>query len=134
MADKKMYFHRTPGAKFHLQHPELAGQVREICFAGGYFETDDEQAIKELDKVANIPASQIYTVEKPLADPAEAAVKKEVMSQATNAFDQAHKITGPAETVPLPTAQAEVSAVTPSAVAASLEAAKAAVASAGKKQ
>lgn len=51
----KTYYHRVPGAKTHLP------DGLEIQFLGGIFATSDQYIISELDKVANNPASGIFT-------------------------------------------------------------------------
>lgn len=51
----KTYFHGSAGARF------IMPDGLELCFLGGRFTTDDAEIIKELDKVANIPTSQIFT-------------------------------------------------------------------------
>lgn len=103
----KQYFHRFPGAKFFMP----AGQ--EICFAGGEFNTATvkdtvmrAEVEKELDKIANSPASMIYTKDKDLAlDVSERATSNEVMETATAGFDNVNKInSSQAKTVELPQA------------------------------
>lgn len=51
----KTYYHRVPGAKTHLP------DGLEIQFLGGIFATSNQFIISELDKVANNPASGIFT-------------------------------------------------------------------------
>lgn len=51
----KTYRHMAPGAKFVMP------DGLEIVFMGGQFTTDDPSIIAELDKVANKPATMIYT-------------------------------------------------------------------------
>lgn len=99
----KVYFHRTPGAKFYM--PNGA----EIAFAGGRFDSsairDDEsrKAVElELDKVANIPSSHIYTMIRPVVGKDEVETTKELLSTATQQFDHVNKIPANTPTVPLP--------------------------------
>lgn len=103
----KQYFHRFPGAKFFMP----AGQ--EICFAGGEFNTATvkdpvmrEAVEHELNKIANSPASMIYTKDKDLAlDVSERATSTEVMETATAGFDNVNKInSSQTKTVELPQA------------------------------
>ncbi len=51
----KTYYHRIPGARTTMP------DGLEIVFAGGMFATSDPDIIRELDKVANKSASQIFT-------------------------------------------------------------------------
>jgi len=117
----KIYFHRTPGARF------IMPDAREIHFAGGAFSTEDTEVQTELDKVANVPASMIYTTREPIQAMEEKQLKSELISGATQAFDGDKRITGPAETVPMKVEP------TPKPTLAALEAAKAAVVNATKK-
>lgn len=57
MKDKavKTYHHMVRGAKFMMP------DGLEVQFLGGHFTTADEEIIAELDKIANRPASMIYT-------------------------------------------------------------------------
>lgn len=107
----KQYFHRFAGAKFFMP----AGQ--EICFAGGEFNTatvkdlDMRTAVEhELDKIANSPASMIYTKDREIAaDISERATSSEVMETATAGFDQVNKVnSAQAKTVALPQGAANV--------------------------
>lgn len=92
-----------------------AGQ--EICFAGGEFNTATvkdavmrAEVERELDKIANSPASMIYTKDKEAAaDISERATSSEVLETATVGFDQVHKVnSAQAKTVALPQGAANV--------------------------
>lgn len=102
------FFHRIAGAKFFMP------DGREVCFAGGVVDTstispEHRFAVEsELKKIANTPSSQIYTMEKPVIAVEETAVRREIMKDATVAFDGANKITAPTETVPMPVAPDQV--------------------------
>ena len=54
-AKAKTYYHMTRGARFVMP------DGLEVIFLGGQFTTVDPEIIVELDKVANKPASMIYT-------------------------------------------------------------------------
>jgi len=92
----KHYRHRTPGARFILP------DGRELCFIGGTFRTEDSAIQQELDKVTNVPASQIYTTPEPIKAVEEVVMTSELMQGATKAFDSENKITAPTETIPIP--------------------------------
>lgn len=103
----KQYFHRFPGAKFHMP------DGKEICFAGGEFNTATlkdaavrDAVEKELDKIVNSPASMIYSKDKELSlDVSERATSAEVMETATAGFDNVNKVnSAQAKTVALPQA------------------------------
>ena len=51
----KTYHHMVIGAKFVMP------DGLEVQFLGGQFVTADEEIIAELDKIANRPASMVYT-------------------------------------------------------------------------
>lgn len=99
------FFHRVAGAKFFLP------DGKEVSFAGGKLDTatiQDEvsRAVleKELGRIANVPASMIYT-KAPIKDIAETAVAGEVNASATSHFDQVHKTPAGAVTTPMPMAE-----------------------------
>lgn len=54
-ASVKTYYHAIPGARFIMPN----GAV--IVFSGGVFATDQREIIRQLDAVANQPASMITT-------------------------------------------------------------------------
>jgi hypothetical protein len=58
----KTYHHMVRGAKFMMP------DGLEVQFLGGSFTTADEDIIAELDKVANRPASMIYTKAEVVAE------------------------------------------------------------------
>ena len=58
--DAKVYRHSTPGARFFM--PDGAS----LIFLGGVFITNNPDIIKELDKIANKPGTQVTTDEKAL--------------------------------------------------------------------
>jgi hypothetical protein len=91
----KTFHHRTAGACFIMPN----GQ--SLSFAGGKITTSDPAVITELEKIANMPSSQVYTV-SPVTGMEEAAVRAEIEKSATASFDAAHNITGHAETVRIP--------------------------------
>lgn len=53
--DGKTFYHTVPGARFVMP------DGLTIIFMGGVFTTNDKEIIAELDRVADRPASQIYT-------------------------------------------------------------------------
>lgn len=55
----RTYFHQIPNSRFLVQIGPA--QLLELSFIGGQLETDNETAIAELDKVANVPGSLITT-------------------------------------------------------------------------
>lgn len=97
------YFHRYHGAKFFMPNG------KEISFAGGEFDSaalkdaDRKMVEEELDKVANVPSSMIYTKEA-VADSSEGAVHREILKDAELSFDQHNKIAPGATTTALPQA------------------------------
>lgn len=96
------FHHRVHGAKFFMP------DGKEICFAGGVVDTstihpDHREAVEhELKKIANAPASQIFTMDKPVISVEEKAVQREIAAQATQAFDQVNKVPSGAQTVEMP--------------------------------
>jgi len=58
----KSYFHMVKGAKFVMP------DGLEVQFLGGVFTTADPEIMSELDKVANRPASMIYTKAEVVAE------------------------------------------------------------------
>lgn len=128
-ATEKVYYHRTPGAKFYVQ---IGSEAKEIAFAGGVVrlssipEAFREIVRAELDKVADIPTSHIYT-KQAVQEPGEAMAEAEIMASAEGQFDADRKITGNPRTVPLPTSRPPAPEL-PSGIGA----AKTAIASAGK--
>lgn len=103
---EKVYYHRTPGAKFYMFKGE------EIAFAGGKLELSSipesrrEEVAAELDKIADVPTSHIYTKQQ-VVDPGETLASSEIMETAEHHFDGDHKITGQAVTVPIPVGKQE---------------------------
>jgi len=93
---EKIYRHRTAGARF------IFPDGTDVSFAGGVYRTENLQHQQELDRVANLPASQIFTTETPPVAREEAVVRKDLMEGATGAFDAANKIAPGAKTVPMP--------------------------------
>jgi hypothetical protein len=100
----KIYYHRTAGAKFYM--PNGA----EVAFAGGQFDSasitdkDKREAVElELNKIANVPASHVYTMETAPVSREEVDTANEIRESATNQFDQVNKIPGGTNTIPLPT-------------------------------
>lgn len=77
----KIYYHRVPGARFIMP----GGAIVE--FMGGQLSTEDSAVQAELDKVANIPASMIYTQESMSVSLEEKEMQKELLESATAAFD-----------------------------------------------
>jgi hypothetical protein len=57
----RAYHHMVPGAKFVMP------DGLEIVFMGGHFITADPDIIAELDRVADKPASMIYTRKESVA-------------------------------------------------------------------
>jgi hypothetical protein len=106
----KTYRHRTAGAKF------IMPDGRDISFAGGEFRTDDAKIQEELDKIANIPASQIYTTDRPVKGREEGDVARDVMAGATSAFDAEYKIPAGTKTIPIPVASDPKPILTPEIV------------------
>lgn len=104
MATTHKFYHRVPGAKFYLQGA-TPGIVRELSFPGGLCETDDQQAIEELSKIANLPGSMVFTTDKELVvDIGEQQAAEDVMATAVSAFDNENKIPPGAKTVEIPMA------------------------------
>lgn len=122
----KIYYHRTPGAKFYMP------DGKEVSFAGGELRLSSipsqfrGEVQRELDRIADVPTSHIYTKQE-VIDPGEVAARDEIMQTAEHQFDKDNKIEGNPKTVPLPQA-APGKPQLPS----SLKAAQAAVASAGQ--
>ena len=58
----KTYHHMVKGAKFVMP------DGLEVQFLGGVFTTADPEIMSELDKVANRPASMIYTKSEVVAE------------------------------------------------------------------
>ena len=127
------FFHRIPGAKFHMP------DGKELSFAGGVLDTDTipeehrSSVISELKKIANVPASMIFTVVEAV-EAAERAVIKEIREGAEAAFDSVMGKKGgetvviPVPEQPKPTlAQAGAAAEGTEALKARMAAAKAAV-------
>jgi len=125
----KTYYHRTPGAKFYCQ---IGSEAKEVAFAGGVLKLSSippayrAKVREELDKIANIPTSHIYTV-KDVVEPGEVAAAVELRQTAEQQFDTDRGITGNPVTVPIP-----VSKQSPPELPASLAAAQAAIAASGK--
>lgn len=99
------YFHRIPGAKFHMP------DGKEIAFAGGSFDsaTIADEKVRdavdfELKKIANSPASMVYTTEKPVVGIGENKPVEEIHQGATVAFDAENKIPPGTQTVKMPMA------------------------------
>lgn len=132
MIDGKKYHHRYPGAKFFMS------DGREICFAGGEFDTANlaeelrAGVHQELDKIANVPASMIYTKE-PIPDLGETSAAEEVMRDATASFDTVNKIPAGTSTVALGMPKADKPTLAGN-LAASATKAREAIAGAGKDQ
>lgn len=97
----KKYFHRYAGAKFFLPNG------KELSFAGGELDTanmhpgDAQMVEQELDKIANVPSSMIYTKDL-VADSSEGDVVDEILASATQGFDELNKIPAGTKTVALP--------------------------------
>lgn len=103
----------------------------EIAFAGGRFDsamiTDTEireGVEKELNKVANVPASHIFTMDKPIIERSEAATAQDVLANATQHFDQENKIPAGTPTLSMAIAQDAKPVLNPDGVAGPLEQAK----------
>lgn len=79
----KTYYHMARGARFVMP------DGLEIIFMGGQFTTADPEIIAELDRVANKPASMIYTQRETL----ETVAKTTAKQVAEDAADTAGKIT-----------------------------------------
>lgn len=100
----RLYHHRVPGAKFYMP------DGREICFAGGNFDSamirdpKTREAVEgELNKIANVPSSQVYTTDEPVVGAEEAGVVNEIRASATASFDGAHNIKdGTTVEIPVP--------------------------------
>lgn len=94
----KTYYHRTPGARFIM--PD--GRILTFSAGDGSFPTDDAEIQKELDKVANVPSSQVYTKGALVVPIEEKQVHAEVASQAVTAFNADKKVDPSAQTVAIP--------------------------------
>jgi len=125
----KTYYHRTPGAKFYVQ---IGTEAKEVAFAGGILRLSSipsgyrEKVREELDKVANIPTSHIYTT-KDIVEPGEVAAATEIRATAEQQFDTDRGITGNPITIPIP-----VSKQSAPELPSQLVAAQAAIAASGK--
>lgn len=82
---------------------------KEICFAGGFFDSGSVEnqelralAERELDKIANVPASHIYTVETAPMAKEEKEVVQEILGSATTGFDQVNKVPAGTQTHAMP--------------------------------
>lgn len=82
----KIYYHRVPGAQTHL--PDGAA----IVFRGGQFVTANPELIEFLDKIADKPASMVYTKS---SDRIDAAVKSAALSAASPASSALDSISQP---------------------------------------
>ncbi len=100
MAKEKVYYHRVHGARFIM--PD--GGVLTFSAGDGSFRTDREDIQAELDKIANVPSSQVYTMAAPIIPSEEQAVHEELKAGAVTAFDGDKKIPEGAKTVPIPVA------------------------------
>jgi hypothetical protein len=126
--EDKVYYHRTPGAKFYHQEGAL---VMDIAFAGGEFRLSSiperyRAAVRaELDKVADVPTSHIYT-KKAIIDPGEIAAAEDVLKTAEAQFDADRGIKGNPVTEAIALAKAGAPTLT-----GTMAAAKAAIAAAG---
>lgn len=96
MSGSKTYHHRIAGARFVLPNGE------EFSFDGGSFTTSRVDVQAELDKVANVPSSMIFTTIEPPISIEEKMVTSDLITAATIAFDSDKRITGPAQTIPVP--------------------------------
>ena len=132
-ATAKTYFHRTPGASFFM--PD--GRQLNFNPDNGHYTTEDEAVQKELDKIANVPTSHIYTTEQPVATAEERQVVSEIAQQATTASDAVNRTPPGTRTIPMPVPAAAkptlagspvAAAAVPAETAAKLAAARAAVA------
>jgi len=125
----KTYYHRTPGAKFHIQ---IGTEAKEVAFAGGMIKLSSipaayrDKVREELDKIANIPTSHIYTVQD-IVEPGEVAAATEIRQTAEHQFDTDRGITGNPVTIPIP-----VSKQSTPELPSQLVAAQAAIAASGK--
>lgn len=100
---------------------------KEICFAGGEFDTvnlQDQSARKdvetELNKIANVPSSMIYTKDMML-DSGEIAVHAEIHSSAERDFDIVNKVAPGTQTQALPQIQQDKPALNSAAAKASAQ-------------
>lgn len=137
----KTYYCRVPGAKFYMPNG------REVAFSGGSVKLSSipEQyragVEKELDAIANVPSSFVYTKQE-VAGVEERMVSKEIMDTATAGFDAVNKIAGGTQTVPIPTAKppaptlqaAGLTGDSQSSIAAAAEAVRARVADGAKSE
>lgn len=63
----KMYFHAHNGARFHIQYTDnhgnpVPGNVKTLTFGNSRYMTDDAREQKQLDMVADVPGTFIYTL------------------------------------------------------------------------
>lgn len=93
MSKVKTYFHRTPGAKFYM--PD--GVPLTFSSADGKFETDRLDIQQELDRIADVPTSHVYT-KQIVQTQEERTVAHELAQTAVGAFDADKKISGNPET------------------------------------
>jgi hypothetical protein len=127
---EKVYHHRTPGAKFYVS-PE-PGKIKELSFVGGTIRLSSIDPAyrslveRELDAVANIPSSHIFTTQEVLA-PEEKLVVGEIMQAATGSFDDDKNIKGNPVTVPIPVQKSGPPTLAQAGLQKSFEAAQAAI-------
>lgn len=126
MNEKQTFYHRTPGARFILP------DGRDLIFSAtdGAFTTDDPLALLELKKIADQPATMVFT-KTPVIDRAEKQAASEVMDSATVAFNDDKKIPASVETVEVMQRVDPKPVLSDTGLADKLAAAKAAVAASG---
>lgn len=101
--NEKVYHHRFHGANFVMPN----GKV--LTFLGGTKKTDKPDEILELDKVANVPGSYIFTTSAPVIAQDEKNLARDLKSGAEATFDEVNKIPQGAKTVAMPMAPTQVS-------------------------
>lgn len=80
---EKIYYNRFPGSNF------ICAKNIKHEFIGGQFKTDDERLQKELDVVADIVGSPIYTKEgHPVITPEDKLPASEVQTRAAEVMAQ----------------------------------------------
>jgi hypothetical protein len=81
--DPKVYFHHFNYAKFHF---DLGGSaVKSVSFANHRYITDDKREQDQLDMVADVPGTFIYTLPESEVD---AAIQRELQQELANSVMQ----------------------------------------------
>lgn len=99
---EKHYNHRFHGANFVMP------DGRVLTFLGGVYKTVKDDVIAELDKVANVPGSYIFTTPAPVIDQNEKNLNKSLKTGAEATFDEVNRLPAGATTIAMPMAATQV--------------------------